>query len=417
MLISPVYWQGAPFRFRTAPTEVKLESLILKAADFREVEALLWTPRETSSRVAVVAMHPRVDFTRHYCFPKLVAAGVTCLGAHSRNPNNDIDTVHEEIALDVGACIAELRRRDIQTVILLGNSGGGSLAALYQSQAKLPAAERIARAPSGMPTQLPHAEMPPADAMIYLAPHPGQGRVLGGCLDPALSDESDPLSVDPALDMYASENGFRQPPNWCRYADDFIARFRAAQAERVARLDARAKQLIGDNRDAHRQTKTAAFQQLPFHEQRACLLKKHADTVMTVYRTMANPHYVDRHLDPSGRTYGSLISDRPDLMNVKLLGFARVCTPRAWLSTWSAQSSNADMHKTLPGIVTPTLFISAGADREIYPQSHTKPMVEAMAAEDRTVVELPDAEHYFQNHREAVMHHIVSWIQERFSPI
>src|SRR5690606_24345140 len=109
----------------------------------------------------------RVDFTRHYCFPDLLAAGITCLGANTRHPNNDVDTVHEEIVLDVAACVSELRKRDVETVVLLGNSGGGSLSALYQSQACLSPDQRIARAPGGMPTRLPHADMPAADAMIY----------------------------------------------------------------------------------------------------------------------------------------------------------------------------------------------------------------------------------------------------------
>ena len=77
----------------------------------------------------------RVDFGRHYSFPRLLAAGIGCLGANTRNPNNDTDTVHEQIILDVGACVAHLRDRGVRNVILLGNSGGGSLNAFYQAQA------------------------------------------------------------------------------------------------------------------------------------------------------------------------------------------------------------------------------------------------------------------------------------------
>lgn len=414
MLISKDYWQGAPFRFRDAPAGARIEPLILQTVDFRELDALLWLPEKGKPKVGVVAMHPRVDFTRHYTFPGLLEAGVACLGANSRNPNNDLDTVHEEIVLDVGACVALLRERGCETVILLGNSGGGSLSALYQAQATLPPADRIAKAPCGAPTRLPHAPMPPADAMIYLAPHPGQGRVLGECIDPSVTDESDPLSTDRDLDMYDTANGFAPPPAWCRYDDAFITRFRAAQRDRVRRLDAIARAHIAANREAHRASKDAGFAALAFDAQQAILRQKHADHVMVIYRTMANLHYVDERLDPSPREYGSLLSDRPDLMNVKHLGFARVCTPRAWLSTWSGESSNADMLKTLPAITAPTLFISAGADREIYPESHTLPMVEAIAARDRTVVELADAGHYFQQHRADLTRHIVHWIEERF---
>lgn len=414
MLISKDYWQGAPFRFREAPEGARVEPLILKTADFREIDALLWLPEGRAAKVGVVAMHPRVDFTRHYTFPGLLAAGIACLGANSRNPNNDIDTVHEEIVLDVGACVTLMRERGFETVILLGNSGGGSLSALYQAQATLPPADRIARAPSGAPTRLPHAPMPPADAMIYLAPHPGQGRVLGDCIDPSVIDEADPLKTDASLDMYDTANGFVAPPQWCHYDDAFVTRFRAAQRERVERLDEVARAHIARNRDAHRASKDAGFDDLAFDVRARMLRQKHADHVMVVYRTMANLHYVDDRLDASRRTYGSLISDRPDLMNVKQLGFARVCTPRAWLSTWSAASSNADMLKTLPLIAAPTLFISAGADREIYPACHTLPMLDAIAADDRTVIEMIEAGHYFQEHRGPLMQHLVAWIDDRF---
>lgn len=389
MLIASTYWEGAPWSFREALPNVGVEPLLLRAADYRELSALYWEPAQ-KPRAAVVAMHPRVDFTRHYTFPALLEAGIGCLGANSRHPNNDIDTVHEEIVLDVGACVRWLRDRGIETIVLLGNSGGGSLAAFYQAQALLPANERIARTPAGKRTMLPQAEMLPADAMIYVAAHPGQGRVLGECIDPSVIDESDPLSRDPELDMYDPKNGFRE--GWIEYGDAFVTRYRAAQRARVERLDARAREL---------------------------LLEKRVDWVMVVYRTMANLHYVDRHLDPSDRAYGSLLSDRPDLMNDKLMGFARVVTPRAWLSTWSACGSNADMLRHVPHIPQPTLVVSAGADREIYPRSHIEPLVAAIGAADHTHVNIVGAGHYFERslgetHREELMRTIVGWLAQRF---
>jgi pimeloyl-ACP methyl ester carboxylesterase len=143
---------------------------------------------------------------------------------------------------------------------------------------------------------------------------------------------------------------------------------------------------------------------------------------MTIYRTMANLHYVDRRLDPSPRDYGSIFSPRPDLMNWKFLGFGRYATPHAWLSTWSGLSSHANQMLDLPKITAPTLFINAGKDQEIFPQTDAKPMFAAVAAKDQTYVEFPDAQHYFNPpfgqkdapDIEKVMDTVVPWILERF---
>ena len=104
------------------------------------------------------------------------------------------------------------------------------------------------------------------------------------------------------------------------------------------------------------------------------------------------------------------------------MGFARMCTPRAWLSTWSGLSSNADMTKTLPTIREPTLVVNAGRDREIYPATDARPIFEAVGAKDRRFHELPEARHYFEPdfgerarpHTEALMDLVVPWILERF---
>jgi hypothetical protein len=426
ILVSKTYWSGAPFNFRAPPAAAALESLVLRAADARELRALYWTPAANPRpAVAVVAMHPRVDFTHHYTFPRLVAAGIACLGANSRNPNNDSDTEHESLILDVAACVNFLRKeRGVENVILLGNSGGGSLSAFFQAQARLPSGERIARTPAGGRTMLPIADLAPADGMIYVSAHRGQGVVLGECIDPSVVDEHEPLGTDSSLDMYDARNGFRPPPSWSEYPDEFVARFREAQKARVLRLDTTARALIADGRAAAEQEKHPGFSALPFEEQQRILQRAAFEPVMVIYRTMANLNYTDRRLDPSGREYGSLLSDRPDLMNMALLGFGRICTPRAWLSTWSAISSNADLIKNLRVIAEPTLIVNAGRDREIYPKTDAKPIFDAVASRDRTFLEFEGARHYFEpdfGQKEApdverLMDKIVPWILDRFNP-
>jgi alpha-beta hydrolase superfamily lysophospholipase len=418
-LIAKTYWAGAPFNFR-GKLDTLPESLVLRAADFRQHRALYWAPpRQAKPKTAVVCIHPRVDFTHHYSFPRLLAAGIACLGANTRSPNNDTDTVHEEIAHDVGSCVRFLReQKQIEHVVLLGNSGGGSLAALYQAQAERKPADRISAAPCGSRVHLADAEMLPADALLLVSAHRGQGQVLLDCIDPSVSDESNPLSLDASLDMYALHNGFRPPPEWSEYSADFSTRYRAAQRARVQRLDDHARELIQKARAARPDSLplTASFEERQRVERQSVV-----ENVMVVHRSMANLNYVARHLDPSARDYGSLLSDRPDLMNYRFFGFARTCTPRAWLSTWSGLSSNADLCRNLKQIAVPTFVAHAGADREIYP-SDLKAIFEASASSDKTLRSFDTARHYFEPDFgektapdvELLMDALVPWLLERF---
>ena len=143
---------------------------------------------------------------------------------------------------------------------------------------------------------------------------------------------------------------------------------------------------------------------------------------MVVYRTMANPAFVDRAIDPSDRDYGSLLSERPDLMNYAALGLGRTCTPRAWLSTWSGLSSKADLVANVARIAEPTLLVHAGRDREIFPADVTA-IGSAMASTDKRLETIAGARHYFEPqlgqkespHVEQVMDIVVPWIEERFA--
>lgn len=423
LLISKTYWLGMPFWYRgDLPSGTTVTPLHLRAQDYRHCQGLFYTPAEVSKRkrVAVLVMHPRADFSRHYCIPKLVEAGISVLGLGTRCLNNDVTAIHEELVLDVAAGLAYLREQGFAHVVLFGNSGGGSLFALYQAQATREGEARILRDPSGKPTKLAQATLSPADGFIAVSAHAGEGKILMHMIDPAVVDEANPLVSDPALDLYDTRNGFRKPPEQSRYDDAFVARYREAQRARVARLDAVAHALIREAREAEK-TYDAHASTLAFEEHQRIGRRAAFEPVLTVYRTMANPDYVDHSRDPSKRGYGSLFSERPDLMNYQYIGFGRLVTAPAWLSTWSGLSSNADFARNVATFDTPTLFVNALRDKEIFPKE-ARALADASRAKDKTFLEL-DAEHYFepafgQTHAhdvDTLMSQVVPWIEARFA--
>jgi hypothetical protein len=122
-------------------------------------------------------------------------------------------------------------------------------------------------------------------------------------------DEFDPLSVDPALDIYDERNGFREPPAWSEYNPEFVARYRAAQVERVRRIDGKARELIARHEDAARASEDPELASRPAFERRDVLRRRACEPIMVVYRTMANPACVDRRIDrPSATTARSSVS-------------------------------------------------------------------------------------------------------------
>jgi len=345
----------------------------LTTADGATVRGVLATVPGATTIVSL--MHPRQDLTHHPLVPLLLRAGAAVWTQHTRSVNNDLSLVHEQALLDAAAGLAFLRDRGFASVVTLGHSGGGPLYAFYLEQAGLAAADRIAVTPGGRPAKLASAELPLADGAIFLAPHPGQGRLLLACIDPSVADEQDPMSVVPELDPFSPANGFAEPPASSAYAAGFLARYRAAQRDRVARIDAVAREHLARTGEAR-----AAFKSSGDAVDRRRSL---APTIITVFRTDADPRTVDLSLDPSERPYGSLFGKRPDLINYGLTGFGRLTTPETWLSTWSGLSSNADFLRCAPGVTVPTLFIELTGDQAAFP-ADSRQMIEALGADDLT---------------------------------
>jgi pimeloyl-ACP methyl ester carboxylesterase len=342
---------------RDVPDGTVTRNVVLRTADNAAVTGSLYLRGKRDTVVCV--MHPREFMACHYLIPDIVEAGCAAWSQGSRSVGNDLRLEHEQALFDVAAGLNFLRGQGFKRIVLLGNSGGASLYAFYVQQSLLEGARRIARTPGGRPTKLDSLAMPEVDGFVFVAPHPGQGLLLMGCIDPSVMDERDPLSVDPALDPLDSRNGFAEPPTASKYALDFLDRYRAAQRARVAKLDAIARDLIAARMEARKKTKDSGDEHLR---------RVGAHTpIMTVWRTDADPRCFDLSIDPSDRAYGTLWGKDPRASNYGAVGFARNCTPEAWLSTWSGLSSNAALLKTAPSIQQPTLLVEYTGDVSTFP--------------------------------------------------
>lgn len=370
--------------------DIPRESIRLVSPDGALVRGVLWTPPNGRPwKTAVILSHPRGDFSVHYACPLLAAAGYAVLGFGTRYMNNDTDCLHESCIVDVNTVHDEMKRRGAEAVVLLGNSGGGSLMALAQ------------------------AELGIGDGWVGMAAHPGEGVFMLQVIDPSVADEDDPFGTVPELDMYHPDNGWRPWPEPCHYDPAWVERYRAAQVARVARIDAIAKASIDDSvaagarlRSVDRTADTLAWRE----QRRRAVFTKY----LTIYRTLADPAYLDLSIDPDDRPMGSLFAfPDPFDANYGRGGLARTMTARGWLSTWSGLSSHAKLADTMPRVTVPTLLVHPTADTEIRVWQ-AKEIVDNAGAADTTYVELRGAPHYLEGHRQEALAIVADWLAARY---
>ncbi|MHB8670326.1 MAG: alpha/beta hydrolase [Acidimicrobiales bacterium] len=331
----------------------------------------IWHHRSgTRPEVAFMATHYEVDFSEHYLADWLAARGFGFLGWNTRYRGMGAYFALAPALVDIGVGVRWLREvAGARSVVLLGNSGGASLMAAYQAEALGP--------PTG-PTTLGAA-----DLFISLNAHPGRPDVLTAWMDPSVTDEADPLSRDPALDMFDPTNA---PP----YSPEFVATYRAAQEARNHRITAWAQAEI---------TRLASAGA--------------RDRLFCVHRTWADLRFRDPSIDPSQRPAGCYAGD-PRAANAGPLGLASTSTLRTWLEMWSLAESRCRASPSLSRIRQPALVIQSLSDQGCWPSDATA-ILRDLGSGDKTL-ELVAGDHYLQtpdSARSTVADLIAAWVSAR----
>lgn len=324
-----------------------------------------WMQPAGPKRAAAIVMHPTSNFMGHYLIEPLARRGVACMGLNSRYAGNDTLLLMERVIQDLGAGVQYLRAQGYDRIVLVGNSGGASLSCFYQAQAERLTIEHMV---DGDPARLSPQDLPPVQGLALCAAHEGRSTLMRNWIDPSLTDEHDGLSCDPALDMYDVRNG---PP----YGKEFLARFRNAQQQRYERVD----QWVGERLQ---QLRSLAAPGGP------------RDEVFVVYRTHADPRFLDLSMDANDREVGSVWGKGAAgarAVNYAASQMGRVTSLTAWLSQWSPRS-RADGPANLARTSVPTLLCTYTGDQSTFPS--TRDAWLAAGGPRIRNVDIPGGNHY-----------------------
>jgi hypothetical protein len=350
-------------------------------AGYHPTQGVYHRAKGTRPKTAIIATHYNVDFSEHYMAELMASRGYGFLGWNTRFRGLEHWFTLDHALIDIGVGVRWLREEaGAETVVVLGNSGGGSLMAAYQSQAVDPNLEPLL----GVPVPEAALELLPADLYVSTNAHPGRPEVLTDWFDPSITDENDPTSVDPSLDMYNPDNG---PP----YSPDFIKRYREAQVARNHRITA------------------WALKELERVQAAGCI-----DRMFNMHRAWADPRYLDAALDPNDREIGLCYLGPPKIFNYSPYGIGCSNSIRTWLSMWSLEHSQCRAIPHLERIKQPSLVVQSMADAGVFPvDAHT--IADSLAATDKTLEFIP-GDHYLlkpDTARDHVADLVAGWLQDR----
>ena len=364
----------AQFIGRVSPTAPRIQ------AGGHPCQGIYWTAKGERPKVALIATHYNVDFTEHYSAPYFAKRGLGFLGWNTRFRGAEDQFLLEHALIDIGVGVKWLREEaGVATVVILGNSGGGSLMGAYQAEAIAPTLAgnlKVAGADA-------LAALPRADLYISLNAHKGRPEVLTDWMDASVIDEADPTRTDASLDPFNPDNG---PP----YSAEFIARYRAAQRARNQKITDWAKAELARVNAAGR-----------------------PDLLFPLYRTWADLRFMDPAIDPSERPCPGCYAGYPPNAN-KLLGIGRANTLKTWLSMWSLETSKCQGGAQLAKFDLPALVVQSTGDMGVFP-CDAQAIHAAIASKDKRLEMIPGA-HYFEDSeasRNGMADLVSAWIKAR----
>ncbi len=351
-------------------------------AGFYPCQGLYYAPAGKRPTAALIATHYNVDFSEHYLASYVAERGLGFLGWNTRFRGAEAHFLLDHALVDIGTGVRWLvEEAGVDTVILLGNSGGGSLMAAYQSQA----VEPNVRPGVGLRLARGVEELIPAAGYIALAAHPGRPDVLTNWMDAAVVDEFDPTRTDPELDLWNPDNG---PP----YSPEFVERYRAAQVARNQRITDWCKSEL-------ERVNAAGL----------------SDRIFPLSRTWADPRMVDPTLDPSGRPPNTCYGGEPRRANGSVFGLGIANSLRTWLDMWSLETSQCRGEPHMARVTVPTLVIGADADTGVFPSDAAR-IYDALGSSEK-MAHTVGGDHYFQapeTARDEVADVVVEWARSKW---
>lgn len=321
------------------------------------------TPKGQRPKTAFIATHYNVDFSEHYIAPYLAARGYGFLGWNTRYRGAEDLFLLEHAVIDIGVGVRWLKEQaGVETVVILGNSGGGSLMGAYQAEAIAPTLGDLVRG-AGLEAL---NTLPQADLYVSLNAHQGRPDVLTDWMDASVVDENDPTLTDESLNPFNPDNG---PP----YSPEFITRYRAAQQARNQRITDWAK---------------------------AELVRLNAagvpDRLFPLFRCWGDLRMMDGTIDPSERQTPMCYRGHPAVAN-KTPSIGRANTLKTWLSMWSLETSKCKGADQLAKFRLPSMVVQGLADTGVFPSDAQK-IFDNLGSADKELHMITGA-HYFEDSR------------------
>jgi pimeloyl-ACP methyl ester carboxylesterase len=327
-------------------------------------QGIYTTPKGQRPKTAFIATHYNVDFSEHYIAPYLASRGFGFLGWNTRYRGAEDLFLLEHAVIDIGVGLRWLREvAGVETIVILGNSGGGSLMAAYQAEASAPTLQANLNAAGVAALEA----LPKAQLYISLNAHQGRPEVLTDWMDASVTDEWDPLATDESLNPFNPDNG---PP----YSPAFIERYRTAQKARNQRITDWAKAELARLNAAG----------VP-------------DRLFPLFRCWGDLRMMDGTIDPSERATPMCYRGHPAQAN-KSPSIGRANTLRTWLSMWSLETSNCRGADQLAKVETPALVVQSLADTGVFP-SDARKILGSLGTADKAL-HLIKGQHYFEDSRQ-----------------